>query len=74
MTSPYENAILIYRIAVYPQWRIVFYVKIFEMMIFHIPLRLAALSFVAYKMESNWKSAPFGKSNLPVLKNFIQNT
>jgi Transposase and inactivated derivatives len=32
------------------------------------------LSFVAYKMEQNWKSAPFGKSNLPTLKNFTQLT
>jgi hypothetical protein len=29
---------------------------------------------VAYKMEQNWKSAPFGKSNLPTLKNFTQLT
>ncbi len=28
------------------------------------------LGFVAYKMEANWKSAPFGKSNLPILSNF----
>ena len=28
------------------------------------------LGFVAYKMEANWRSAPFGKSNLPILKKF----
>ena len=32
------------------------------------------LCFVAFKMESNWKCAPFGKSNLPILKNFTQNS
>jgi putative transposase len=32
------------------------------------------LSFVAYKMEQNWKCAPFGKSNLPTLNNFTQLT
>jgi transposase-like protein len=32
------------------------------------------LSFVAYKMEQNWKCAPFGKSNLPTLKMFTQLT
>ena len=32
------------------------------------------LCFVAYKMEANWRSAPFGKSNLPTLKMFTQNT
>jgi putative transposase len=32
------------------------------------------LSFIAYKMEQNWKCAPFGKSNLPTLKNFTQLT
>jgi len=32
------------------------------------------LSFVAYKMEQNWKCAAFGKSNLPTLRNFTQLT
>jgi len=32
------------------------------------------LCFVAYKMEANWKSAPFGKSNLPTFKMFTQNS
>ena len=32
------------------------------------------LGFVAYKMEANWRSAPFGKSNLPILKNFTHNS
>jgi putative transposase len=32
------------------------------------------LGFVAYKMEANWKSAPFGKSNLPTLRNFTHNS
>ena len=32
------------------------------------------LGFVAYKMEANWRSAPFGKSNLPTLKNFTHNS
>ncbi|MGC9125830.1 MAG: transposase [Caldisericaceae bacterium] len=32
------------------------------------------LSFIAYKMEQNWKRAPFGKSNLPTLKNFTHLT
>jgi putative transposase len=30
------------------------------------------LCFVAYKMEMNWKCMPFGKCNLPVLKQFTQ--
>jgi len=32
------------------------------------------LCFVAYKQEQNWKRAPFGKSNLPILKKFTQKT
>jgi putative transposase len=32
------------------------------------------LCFVAFKMEANWRSAPFGKSNLPVLRNFTHNS
>ncbi len=32
------------------------------------------LGFVAYKMEANWRSAPFGKSNLPILKKFTHDS
>lgn len=31
------------------------------------------LSFIAVKMEINWRRAPFGKSNLPCIKKFTQN-
>jgi putative transposase len=32
------------------------------------------LCFIALKMELNWRSAPFGKENLPAIEKFTQNT